>query len=389
MIKFALRRNLIYPLQLIIWNLLRKLETILISYLFNFDDSLVYTPLMFFGEFISGLIIYNYQNKFLKKEKKQIKIFSITLRENDSHLTIPDNKSKIFILIFFSAFFDMIQFLIWTANVPKFIGISNSIVSRLSGILTLTNVFFCYFALRLTIFKHQAFSNILISICLIIVIITEFLFQDINIFMTYTDFIIILFIIFFCQILNGLIDSIEKYLYEYDFLNPFYTLMYEGIYGFILSFLIFFVPNFGNDITLVYKNYSTGYLILFTFLLLLYIILCGGRNVYRVITTKLYSPMARSLTDYFLNPIYFIFSYAMGTDFLSNGERNIFYFIVNLILSIVISFCGCVNNEFIVLFCCGLETNTHNQIVLRSNTVTKELEEYGDNFQNLVDEDNE
>ena len=99
--------------------------------------------------------------------------------------------------------------------------------------------------------------------------------------------------------------------------------------------------------------------------------------------------MARSLTDYFLNPIYFIFSYAMGTDFLSNGERNIFYFIVNLILSIVISFCGCVNNEFIVLFCCGLEINTHNQIVLRSNTVTKELEEYGDNFQNLVDEDNE
>ena len=47
------------------------------------------------------------------------------------------------------------------------------------------------------------------------------------------------------------------------------------------------------------------------------------------------------------------------------------------------------NNEFIVLFCCGLEINTHNQIVLRSNTVTKELEEYGDNFQNLVDEDNE
>ena len=71
MIKFALRPNLIYPLQLIIWNLLRKIETILISYLFNFSDSLVYTPLMFLGEFLSGLGIFLYQKKFLKKRRKK------------------------------------------------------------------------------------------------------------------------------------------------------------------------------------------------------------------------------------------------------------------------------------------------------------------------------
>ena len=74
-IKFALRRNLIYPLQLIIWNFLRNLETLLISYLFNFDDSFVYTPIMFLGEFLSGLIIYNYQNRFLKKGNKPSKFF--------------------------------------------------------------------------------------------------------------------------------------------------------------------------------------------------------------------------------------------------------------------------------------------------------------------------
>ena len=39
MIKFALRRNLIYPLQLLIYNLLRKLETKLIDHLFEFRDS--------------------------------------------------------------------------------------------------------------------------------------------------------------------------------------------------------------------------------------------------------------------------------------------------------------------------------------------------------------
>ena len=71
MIKFALRRNLIYPLQLIIWNLVRKLETMLISYLFKFND-LIYTPLMFIGEFLSGLLIYFYQKRFIIKIIKKI-----------------------------------------------------------------------------------------------------------------------------------------------------------------------------------------------------------------------------------------------------------------------------------------------------------------------------
>ena len=99
-IKFALRRNLIYPLQLIIWNFLRNLETLLISYLFNFDDSFVYTPIMFLGEFLSGLIIYNYQNRFLKKGNKPSKFFSITLRTNISYFKPLDKNSKIFLLIF-------------------------------------------------------------------------------------------------------------------------------------------------------------------------------------------------------------------------------------------------------------------------------------------------
>ena len=79
MIKFALRRNLIYPLQLIIWNLARKLETMLIGFLFNFGNSLFYTPLMFIGEFLSGLFIYLYQKKFLKKEKSIPNFINIIL----------------------------------------------------------------------------------------------------------------------------------------------------------------------------------------------------------------------------------------------------------------------------------------------------------------------
>ena len=75
--------------------------------------------------------------------------------------------------------------------------------------------------------------------------------------MNYTNFLFALLIIFCCLIFDALIDSIEKYLYEYDFLNPFYALMYEGLFGFILSFFLFFIPNFGDDVILIYKKYSS------------------------------------------------------------------------------------------------------------------------------------
>ena len=57
MIKFELRRNLIYPIQYMIWNLILKLLTMFFKYLFDFKDSLAYTPIMFFGEFLVGGII--------------------------------------------------------------------------------------------------------------------------------------------------------------------------------------------------------------------------------------------------------------------------------------------------------------------------------------------
>ena len=389
MIKFALRPNLIYPLQLIIWNLIRRLETMLIGYLFNFSDSLFYTPLMFIGEFVSGLIIYLYQQKFLKKEQnnKPVKLFAVTLIQGKNDFIPPDNKYKIYLLIFFSAIFDWIQFIIWSTTLPKYLYISGSIVSRLSGILTLSDVLFYCYVLRLEIYRHQKFSLIIITIGLVIVIITEFFFQEINIFLTYSDFIIVLVLTFICEFLGALIDAIEKYLFEYDFVNPFYTLMYEGIYGFFMSFLYFFIPNYLDDLKLVYKNNSVGNSFLFSFLLLLYIILSGGRNVFRVITTKVYSPMARSLTDYFLNPIYLTLDFALKKDFLKQGKRNIPYFIVNLILSFIISICGCVYNEFIVLLFCGLGINTHDQVSKRAKILTNELNEIKEGSLDISNDD--
>ena len=387
LIKFALRPNLKYPFQLIIWHLLRKLETILISYLFNFGDSLVYIPLMFIGEFLSGLIFYNYQNKFFKKEKeKESKEISDILLHNEIILSYPDSDRKIKILIASAAYFDWIQFIIYLVTVPRYKYVSNSIVSRLSGILAISSAFFYSYVIKIKIFKHHKFSLAIIGICTIIVIITEFFFQEINIFFSYWNFILVFLLSILSQVLNAFLDSIEKYLFEYDYVNPFYALMYEGIYGFFMTFFYFTIPDYLDDIKKVYKTYSAGELILFTFLLLLYIVLCGGRNIFRVITTKIYSPMTRGLTDYFINPIYYIYDYSLGNDFIKQGEKDFNYFLINLIISLIISFCGCVYNEFIVLFCCGLERNTHDQISIRASEFHYELNKVNDAAESIDDD---
>ena len=176
---------------------------------------------------------------------------------------------------------------------------------------------------------------------------------------------------------NSLLDSIEKYLFEYDYFNPFKTLMWEGFFGTIITLIYCFIDNYFNKLVIYYNNKSTGKFVGLIFLLFLYIILCGGRNAFRVVTNKIYSPMVKSLTDYLLNPIYDIIEFSRGKDYLSFGKRNIGYFIINLILSLIITICGCVYNEFIVLFCCKLEYNTHHEISQRASIV---LENIDDNF---------
>ena len=66
-IKFATRPNLIHPLQSLIYSVLRDIESTLVEKFLDFNDSLVFTHLMFIGELFAGLIVYLYQKKFINK----------------------------------------------------------------------------------------------------------------------------------------------------------------------------------------------------------------------------------------------------------------------------------------------------------------------------------
>ena len=367
MIKFSTRGNIKFPLQLLLWNILRKTEASLISYFFDFDNSLIYTPLMFLGEFSAGLILYLYRKKFLKNKGKPYKYKSITILRNKKYLKVIDSKKKIYFLVFNSAFFDFVQFVL-SLHTPKFVNLTGSIETRLGGFLTIFDALFYFYVLRLNIYRHQFFSLIIIGVCLFIIIFSEFFFQDINIFFSYGQLIIVIFLILIVQFFSAMVDSIEKYLFEYDKLDQFLALMFEGAFGFILSFIYGLFYNPFDDIAEFKRNKSTSDFAILIFALILYFILSGGINAFRVTTTKIYSPMTTTFVDYILNPFYIIYDFASGVDYLLEGKRNYAYFIINLILSFIISFFGFVYNEFLILFCFNLDRDTYKQISERSSS---------------------
>ena len=394
MIKFELRRNLIYPLQYLIWTLAREFLTMFIKFLFNFTDSYAYIPFMFLGEIFLGGLFHLYLKKIMpkKSDNKEQYFMAIKLiknEEDDSDYFAPlDSKVKIIILIFFASVFDAISFLLDAVITPKFKSLSASLSMRLYGFATISASFTYVYALKLPLFRHHKFSLSVIGFCLIVVIISEYFFQTMDLTMNYLKLTMAIVNIIISQILISCQDSIEKYLFEYNYMNPFVVLMYEGLFGFLLTFFFFFLPEYFQDVNKIYKNKDKNFA-LFIFLLIVYMILSGLKNIFRVVTIKIYSPMAKMLTDYIINPLYFPYYCYVLDDFKDKKKiLNVGYITLNCIVAFIISFFGCVYDEFIILFCCKLEHDTHHQISKRSeNNFLMELMKYDEDLDNNPEND--
>ena len=369
MIKIGIRKNLIYPLMLIITTSIRKIDSILMIKINNFEASLFLTFIMFFGEFVFGIIIYLSNLLFLTKNKKSKEnasrnssLLGIKLIQRKSKLKIPDKKYKIYFIIFMTTFFDFNVFLLQTYYLPGFYKfVSVTLIIRLRSTLTICSAFLCYFLLKMPIYRHHIFSLIIIIICLIIIIFTEYIYE--RIIYLYSALLFNFFVYFF----NSCLDVSEKYLLEYNYINPFKLLMLEGIIGFILTSIFSIWVNPLKEIKEVFDGEESIFkLYLLIIFLIIYFLSSGGRNIYRIITNKLYSPMTRTLTDCILDPLLLFFYYFFEEDFKSEGEQNILFFIINIIASFIIVFSSCVYNELFVLFCCNLEYNTYYQISRRS-----------------------
>ena len=366
MIKFALRQNLKYPLQALLWNVLRDIESILISHFLNVSDLAINCPLMFLGELLAGSIIYLYQKQLFSQNQNVMPTEYMHIKLiHTEQIFIKDSDIKILFLMFSGALCDFVEFKLFDC-VYRYPNISGSIENRLRGWYTIFNALFYIFILGYPILTHQKFSLIVIGICIILVVLFEFIFQEINIFLSYGDLALAYFFVVNIHFYSALVDSIGKYLFEYNKINPFFELMFEGLFGFLISCLycIFYSPF--DEISKFRKSHSTSDFIVLIFSLFLYCFLSGGKNCFRVLTTKIFSPMTTTCMEYIFNPFYMIYYFVAGIDFIPYGQRNYLYFIINLIITFIVSFCGCVYNEFIILFFCGLEKDTHDQVVKRS-----------------------
>ena len=157
-IKISTRGNLFYVVNVIIYYYIRKIVLIIINNIYKFNDSLIFTFLMLAGEFFAGLSIYIYQILFLKKDIKKVKYFKIVFNNFKPKMKCSDSTFKIITLMFFTSFFDFVEFIMATFYIPKF-----SVVSSTAEYINRIILFWSYGSFGLFIFCSFYWCNRKIS----------------------------------------------------------------------------------------------------------------------------------------------------------------------------------------------------------------------------------
>ena len=364
-IKIAIRHNLIYPILLSTFTLFRSIDAILMGQIIDFKSSLLLTIIMFFSELISGIILYIYQ-KYSNLDSKKSTSVEINSKRNSLNKDIYSNSNNIWIymLLLALSFLDFIQFIIATYYLPNYTIKSNSLKARLGNMATIFSSFFYHFLLNFNLFKHQKISLLIIFFCLIAIIISESFFERIFENSSSKNLYYVLFLIIINYFFLSFMDISEKYLLEYHKINPYKMLMIQGIFGLIITSFYAIYEN-PLDVKYNYNKKRNQFLLLFIFLRLNFL-LSAGKNTYRILTNKRYSPITKIIADNFLDPLLIVYYFLFKNDL-----HNFFFFIFNLILSIIMNFFGLVFNDFIILYCCNLEHETYYEISKRAYNIEK------------------
>ena len=364
MIKIKLGKNLLYLLVYIIsWIIRYIIRAIAKSTYPDFVYMILYMYIL--GEIIGGLTIYLYQYRNSKKNNQtnnQANNFVIKLPENKDKYKSKDNKIKIIILVIILSLFDFFKNIIEFYNSPKTNSKNaNNFYLRIGAVTTISSSLLCHYSINFKLGKHHKTSLIFISSCLIIEIILEIIFKPKEIFAG--PFLFERFYTIFRLVIESFNDCTKKYLIDIDYIDPFKLIMYEGILELIFNIIFRVSKNMINfpQIGEFFSNNSSGKICGLIFSLLGILILSGLLSLYKIYCIAYYSPMLKNLTDYILVPVINIPSYFLKMDFYN----SIVYFIVCEIISVIIDFFGFVYNEFIILFCFGLEYDTKFDISSR------------------------
>ena len=364
MMKIGVRPNLIYPVMLIVFIGLRKIVEILLDLYFKDIGKYLLPFLIFISKFIAGFIAKNASKHIIKSNSRKT-LVGVKLIQSKKNVPKADKNFKIIVLIFFASYFDIIGTMI-----RKYFNtaISNKkfLEERLKSFQIIISALLCYFTIRIKIYKHNLFCLIIIFVCLVILISIEMNDRRLELFIRLTS----IGITIFSGLGRAFLDTIEKYLFEFDSMNPFKVMMFEGLINTILIICLFFFENSSIEEELrIFKN--SDHLAFLIILIILYFIFSALKNIYRVATIKLYSPMTRALAESILDP--FILIYSLIIDSHTKNWFFWFYYAINILLSIIMSICSCIYNDFIVLYFCGLEHDTYLEVSRRSTAIDENL----------------
>ena len=399
MVKFGFRNKNFYPTMFLIFIILRLcIEKLMKAHKYKDNIGFLFPFLIFISQSLICFFIhlYYYKKKKSKErksvEKQIVKLSTIQLMTNT---LIPSNDSiyKIRVLIIFASFFNFLGCAIRSDDIVDFGDKeeNNSFLEvRIRSIQILISSLLCHFTMRLTIYKHHKLSLIIITIFSVIIIILEFYFSE----SLYNIFIAILICTVSC-LFRSFLDASEKYLFDFNYIEILKIVIYEGSISLFLCIIYFLTntrykkqaKNLLNDISEF--DWSFVY---FIFLILIYLIVSGLRNSYRVATNKFYSPMLRALIESSIDPFLFIYNFFVYEK-KEETEENWIYFGFILFCLTVISISTFIYNELIVLYCCGLEYNTYYEINKRLY-FRKQSSSINDNIDNIFyeeenNEDNE
>jgi hypothetical protein len=289
----------------------------------------------------------------------------INLRPKKANIKPIDSDKKMLGLLLLASFFDFIGTIVRKIH-AKSEEKTKELANRVRSFQMIASSLLCYFTIRIKLYRHQIFTLIIIIVCLLIILLTE-LIPEVNI------PIPIILLTFFPCICRAFLDTIEKYLFDFDNQNPFKILMYEGFINSWLTVIVHFssISNlkiYKKEKDNEFKRININDDWLLVLFLLLYLILSGLKNLYRVATIKLYSPMTRALTECVFDLGIYIYLICDNND--DNNEdtkgKSHIYYIINIICLIIMAICSLIYNDFIVLYCFGLERDTYSEISKRA-----------------------
>jgi hypothetical protein len=294
-----------------------------------------------------------------KTKNKNKKVIGFQLIQGTGTIKAADSFCKILLLLFFASYFNLIGIIIRrkcfsqiNGELPKR---GHFTEFRFKSIQIEVSALLSYLTLKKKLYKHQYVSLITIFIILILIIIIDIIDDHSHFLLIFFYFILTAFT---CA-MRAFLDTIEKNLFDFDFLRPYAILIFEGLIGSIFNPMLLLIDDDSYEDFKEINNKEKPKLILLIILFILFLIISSFKNMYRVLTVQYYSPMTRALAESILDPFIVLYNF-----FLLNTKslNDCVYFGLIVFCLIINALCSLIYNDFIVLYCCGMEHNTYLEI---------------------------